>query len=63
MEAQKKTEAWLMLTKDKRQHGGNLGYEDIAGEYYSWDSTVPNHKEPKKNEWIVIWDGETLLGV
>lgn len=54
--------AWLMLTKEMRQHGGNLGYDDSASEYYSWDSTVPNHSEPKINDKIVIWDGETLLG-
>lgn len=55
-------QAWLMLTKEIRQHGGNLGYDDSAAEYYSWDDTVPNHAEPKINDKIVIWDGETLIG-
>jgi hypothetical protein len=55
-------DAWLMLAKDTRQHGGNLGYDDKASEYYSWDSTVPNHAEPKANQGMVIWDGETLIG-
>ena len=58
----KNSNAWLMLTKDKRQHGGNLGYDDSASEYYSWDSTVPNHEGPAPEDKIVIWDGDTLLG-
>lgn len=57
-----KFRAWLMLTKEVRQHGGNLGYDDRAAEYYSWDNTVPNHAEPKINDKIVIWDGKTLIG-
>jgi hypothetical protein len=51
-----------MLTKEVRQHGGNLGYDDSAAEYYSWDDTVPNYAEPKIKDKIVIWDGETLIG-
>ena len=51
-----------MLTKEVRQHGGNLGYDDRAAEYYSWDNTVPNYAEPKINDKIVIWDGKTLIG-
>jgi hypothetical protein len=58
----KNFQAWLMLTKEARQHGGNLGYDDSAAEYYSWDSTVPNHLEPKVYDKIVIWDGEALIG-
>jgi hypothetical protein len=58
----KNIQAWLMLAKETRQHGGNLGYDDSAAEYYSWDSTVPNHSEPKIHDKIVIWDGETLVG-
>jgi hypothetical protein len=54
--------SWLMLTKDIRQHGGNLGYDDNASEYYSWDSTVPNATGPKVNDFIAIWNGTTILG-
>lgn len=54
--------AWLLLAKENRQHGGNLGYDDNAAEYYSWDSTVPNHSEVKVGDRVAIWDGETLLG-
>lgn len=54
--------AWLLLSKEVRQHGGNLGYDDQASDYYSWDSTVANHSLPKLNDRIVIWDGETILG-
>ena len=51
-----------MLAKEIRQHGGNLGYDDSAAEYYSWDSTVPNHSAPKILDKIIIWDGEVLIG-
>ena len=54
--------SWLMLTKEIRQHGGNLGYDDEAAAYYSWDSTVPNATAPKQNDFIAIWDGTTILG-
>ncbi len=54
--------AWLMLTKEIRQHGGNLGYDDNAPEYYSWDSTVPSSTAPSVGDYIAIWDGETILG-
>lgn len=54
--------AWLMLTKEMRQHGGNLGYDDNLSEYYSWNSTVPNHNIPKEGDKIALWDGDALLG-
>lgn len=54
--------AWLMLTKEERQHGGNLGYDDNVSEYYSWNSTVPKHKEPREGDKIVLWDSDVLLG-
>ena len=55
--------AWLMLAKSgKRQHGGNLGYDDIPAESYVWDETVPNHSKPKRGDRIVIWDGDWSIG-
>jgi len=58
----KSSHAWLMLTKETRQHSGNLGYDDSSAEHYSWDNTVPNHLKPKVHDKIVIWDGKTLIG-
>lgn len=56
--------AWLLLSVgDKRQHGGNSGYDDQADLYYSWDSTVPNSAEIKPGDAVVIWDKVRLLGV
>ena len=54
--------AWLMLAKEERQHGGNLGYDDLITDYYSWDDTVSNFSKPQAGDKIVIWDGDVLLG-
>jgi len=54
--------AWLMLAKHSRQHGGNLGYDDVVNEYYSWDDTVANHSGPQLKDKIILWDGLSLLG-
>ena len=55
--------SWLMIAKgERRQHGGNLGYEDLPSSSYSWDNTVANFASPVPGEGIVIWDGDTLLG-
>ena len=56
--------SWLMLVvKGKRQHGGNLGYDDIDDSYYSWDDTVPNHALPKIGDNILIWDKYKSIGI
>ena len=47
---------------ERRQHGGNVGYEDLPSSSYSWDNTVANFASPVPGEGIVIWDGDTLLG-
>jgi len=57
--------AWLCLSKskDSLQHGGNEGYDDALGFYYSWDSTVQNHGTIQNGDLIAIWNGEALLGI
>ena len=56
---------WLCLSKRKLdlQHGGNEGYDDLLGSYYSWDSTVQNHASMELGHLIAIWNGESLLGI
>ena len=55
--------SWLMIAKgEKRQHAGNLGYEDIPSATYQWDSTVGNRAGPTAGDRIALWDGEVLLG-
>lgn len=55
--------AWLMLCVKDPSYEGNLGYHDSPAEYYHWDSTVPNSKEPAPWDKIILWDGDQLLGV
>ncbi|MDC0159967.1 HNH endonuclease [Gemmatimonadales bacterium] len=56
-------QAWLfMAVGDDRQHAGNDGYDDEPDAYYSWDSTVPNHKNPREGDFIAIWNKQELIG-
>lgn len=52
----------MLLKTNKRVHAGNLGYDDKDSSSYSWDNTVPNYNEPRAEDSIVIWDGETSIG-
>ncbi|MEU9775701.1 HNH endonuclease signature motif containing protein [Streptomyces sp. NPDC047968] len=54
--------AWLMyLGKDPKRVGG--GYDDDSASHYSWDSRVPNATSVQVGDRIVLWDGETSLGL
>ncbi|MFI8072952.1 HNH endonuclease [Streptomyces sp. NPDC086033] len=56
--------AWLMLALgDRREHGGNDGYDDDPAQHYSWDSTVPNHARVAVGDVIALWDRRELIGV
>ncbi|NYI59117.1 HNH endonuclease signature motif containing protein [Cellulomonas soli] len=56
--------AWLLMAAgDDRGHGGNAGYDDQVDSHYTWDSKVPNHKNPRVGDSVAIWDKERLLGV
>lgn len=64
MSPERHPQAWLLLAAgDSRQHGGNLGYDDQADVYYTWDSTVNNHSNVRVGDAIAIWDKRRLLGV
>lgn len=52
-----------MIAKgENRQHGGNLGYEDIPDTEYSRDDTVSHYGAPQPSDGVVIWDGVQVLG-
>ncbi|WP_405944153.1 HNH endonuclease [Streptomyces sp. NBC_00932] len=51
-----------LYTGEDRARSGDL-YDDVLGERYSWDSTVPNHATVAVGDIIVLWNGETLLGI
>ncbi|WP_251023037.1 HNH endonuclease [Streptomyces sp. ISL-10] len=54
--------AWLMyLGDDPKRVGG--GYDDSSSTHYSWDSRVPNSTHVQVGDVIVLWNGETLLGM
>lgn len=64
MPSHERPSAWLFMTVgENRQHGGNLGYDDQADVYYTWDSTVPNHAKIKVGDPIALWDKDRLLGL
>lgn len=64
MSAPAEPNAWLLLAAgDKRQYGGNDGYDDQADSYYTWDSTVNNHASIRRGDRIAIWDKKCLIGV
>ncbi|WP_430500132.1 HNH endonuclease [Micromonospora trifolii] len=57
--------AWSLLTIDEseRQFAGNLGYTDVLGSKYAWDSTVPNHRAVQPGDLAVLRNGSHVLGV
>jgi ribosomal protein S27AE len=57
--------AWsfMALSGAERQFAGNEGYDDEPEEYYSWDSTVPNHAGPAVGDVCVLRDRRGVLGV
>lgn len=55
--------AWLVIVAgDDRQHGGNDGYDDHLKSYYSWNESVPNARNVRVGDQLVVWDKERLLG-
>jgi hypothetical protein len=53
----------LVVEEEDRQHRGNEGYDDRLGAYYSWDSTVSNHRGPEVGDFCVVRDSRGVLGV
>lgn len=54
--------AWLMyLGEDPKRVGA--GYDDNSSSHYSWDSRVPNSAAVQVGDEIVLWDGNTSLGL
>lgn len=56
-------QGWLALAvTGRRQHGGNDGYADEPSSSYRWDDTVPNHRQVRVGDRIVLWDKSALIG-
>ena len=57
-------EVWGLLAKgDDRQHGGNLGYDDLLPQYYTFDSTVGNGRHVRIGDVVVLHNGTSVLGL
>jgi hypothetical protein len=56
--------AWNCISLgDKRQYGGNIGYDDDLSSRYEYDSNVANHRQVAEGDVIVIRDRKRALGV
>ncbi|WP_433546554.1 HNH endonuclease [Streptomyces sp. CA-294286] len=56
--------AWSFLVAgEERQFQGNSGYEDVAEESYSYDSTVGNHLRVAIGDLVVVRNSNEALGV
>lgn len=51
----------MYLGSDPKRVGA--GYDDSSSTHYSWDSRVPNASQVAVRDTIVLWDGDTLLGL
>ena len=49
--------ARLMMSMEQRQYASNKIYDDVESNYYSWDSTVPNHEQINAG---IFYKGETV---
>ena len=56
---------WLLLEKsdETRISKGIDGYQDRTGESYHYDSLVPNHKNLKSGDFVVLRKEDEILGV
>jgi DNA-directed RNA polymerase subunit RPC12/RpoP len=55
--------SFLVVDEGDRQHRGNEGYDDEPSRYYSWDSTVANHRSPHPGDLCLVRDSRGVLGI
>jgi transcriptional regulator with XRE-family HTH domain/predicted restriction endonuclease len=55
---------WAFKTvSEGRAYEGNDGYADVIDQCYIYDTTVPNHKNVKANDWVVLVNKKEILGL
>lgn len=55
---------WMLLMfGDERQYAGNLGYSDDARTVYKYDSHVPNSRQIREGDIVVVRSKDRALGV
>ena len=58
------SKAWLLIAiPDRRQYGGNLGYDDDPANTYRYDSAVPNSRWVSQGDLVLLRDRKRLLGM
>lgn len=57
--------AWSFkaVGNDDLRYFGNNGYHDDSTSFYQYDNFVPNHKQVKKGDIVIITDRNNVLGV
>lgn len=56
--------AWLLVAiRGRRSYGGNLGYADVHGKEYHFDSLVPNARKVRQGDSCVFRDRSGATGV
>ncbi|WMY76430.1 HNH endonuclease signature motif containing protein [Buttiauxella selenatireducens] len=57
--------AWSFkaVGQDDLRYFGNNGYQDDSTSFYRYDNFVPNHKQVKKGDIVIITDRKNILGI
>lgn len=57
--------AWSFkaVGQDDLRYFGNNGYHDDSTSFYRYDNFVPNHKQVKKGDIVIITDRKNVLGI
>ncbi|EOW6721181.1 HNH endonuclease [Cronobacter dublinensis] len=57
--------AWSFkaVGQDDLRYFGNNGYQDNSTSFYRYDNFVPNHKQVKKGDIVIITDRKNVLGI
>ncbi|WP_177337899.1 HNH endonuclease [Klebsiella quasipneumoniae] len=57
--------AWSFkaVGQDDLRYYGNNGYHDDSTSFYRYDNFVPNHKQVKKGDIVIVTDRKNVLGI
>lgn len=57
--------AWSLkaVGQDDLRYFGNNGYLDDSTSFYRYDNFVPNHKQVKKGDIVIVTDRKNVLGI
>lgn len=58
-------QAWSFkaIAQDNLRYYGNDGYDDDSSVFYRYDSFVPNHKNVKEGDIVIITNRDEILGI